>query len=92
MNPTAYDFVPPKVYGWNLGMQHKLPGKVVLDLAYAGSSSKNLLRNTNINAPALGATLAPENQDPTKSAELAARGERLADGLPTALPGLRQHL
>jgi hypothetical protein len=65
MNPTAYDFVPPKVYGWNVGMQHKLPGKVVLDLAYVGSSSKNLLRNTNINAPALGATFAPENQDPT---------------------------
>jgi hypothetical protein len=67
MSPTAYDFNPPKVYTWNVGMQHKLPYKLIFDIAYVGSSSKNLLRHANINAPALGATFAPENQDPTKA-------------------------
>ena len=67
MSPTAYDFDPPKVYSWNVGMQHKLPYKLIFDLAYVGSSSKNLLRHANINAPALGATLLPQNQDPTKA-------------------------
>jgi len=68
MAPTAYDFNPPKVYTWNVGMQHKLPYKIIVDLAYVGSSSKNLLRHANINTPALGATFLPQNQDPTKPA------------------------
>jgi hypothetical protein len=65
MSPTAYDFVPPKVYGWNVGMQKKLPYKLIFDLAYVGSSAKGQLRHAQINRPALGATFAPENQDPT---------------------------
>ena len=65
--PTAYDFNPPKVYAWNVGLQQKLPGKVIFDIAYVGSSSKNLVRKSNINAPALGATFDPKNQDPTKT-------------------------
>ncbi len=65
LSPTAYDFNPPKVYAWNIGLQQKLPGKVIFDIAYVGSSSKNLVRRSNINAPALGATFDPANQDPT---------------------------
>ncbi|HXY39678.1 MAG TPA: carboxypeptidase regulatory-like domain-containing protein [Vicinamibacteria bacterium] len=65
MAPTAYDFTPPKVYSWNVGVQHKLPYKLVFDIAYVGSSSKDLLRHANINTPPLGATFQPQNQDPT---------------------------
>jgi hypothetical protein len=65
MAPTAYDFNPPKVYSWNVGLQHKLASKLIFDIAWVGSSSKNLLRKSNINAPALGATFLPQNQDPT---------------------------
>jgi hypothetical protein len=31
--PTAYGFVPPKVYAWNIGVQHKLAGKLIFDIA-----------------------------------------------------------
>jgi hypothetical protein len=65
LSPTAYDFNPPKIYSYNIGFQHKLPYRLIFDLAYVGSSSKNLLRRENINAPALGATFLPQNQDPT---------------------------
>ncbi len=70
LSPTAYDFNPPKVYAWNIGLQQKLPGKVIFDIAYVGSSSKNLVRRSQINSPALGATFDPANQDPTKPANL----------------------
>jgi len=65
LSPTSYDFTPPKVYSWNIGLQHKLASKLILDVAWVGSMAKNLVRHPNINAPALGATFAPENQDPT---------------------------
>ncbi|HXK09445.1 MAG TPA: hypothetical protein VMT70_07370, partial [Vicinamibacteria bacterium] len=67
MAPTAYDFNPPKVYTWNVGLQHKLPYKLIFDIAYVGSASRNLLRHSNINAPPLGATFLPQNQDPTRA-------------------------
>jgi hypothetical protein len=67
MSPTAYDFKPPKNYGWNVGVQHKLPFKLIFDLAYVGSAARGIIRHANINAPALGATFLPENQDPTKA-------------------------
>jgi hypothetical protein len=65
MSPTAYDFNPPKVYSYNVGVQHKLPYKLIFDLAYVGSASRGLLRHSQINEPALGATFDPKNQDPT---------------------------
>ena len=92
MSPTAYDFTPPRVLSWNVGLQHKLPYKIIFDIAYVGSSGKNLLRNSNINAPPLGATFQPENQDPTKAAELHPWRERAAHRLPAALRGLQQHV
>src|SRR5690606_37354851 len=67
LNPTVYDFEPPKVYQWNLGVQHKLWQNYILDLSYVGSESKDLLRQVQINALPLGATFLPENQDPTRA-------------------------
>ncbi len=66
LNPTAYDFKPPKVTQWNVGIQHKVWKEVILDIAYVGSNSTDLLRQANINALPFGATLASQNQDPTR--------------------------
>jgi hypothetical protein len=66
LNPTAYDWVPPKVYGWNVGVQLKLPKAFILDLAYVGSSSKDLIQQRQINAVPYGAKYLAENQDPTR--------------------------
>ena len=67
MNPTVYDFEPPKVYAWNLGIQQKLFKDFIFDLAYVGSENDDLLRQVQINALPFGATFAPENQDPTRT-------------------------
>ncbi len=67
LSPTVYDFKPPKVYSWNVGVQHKLWHAITLDLAYVGSSSKDLLRQAQINALPLGTTFLPQNQDPTNA-------------------------
>jgi carboxypeptidase family protein len=66
LNPTAYDFKPPRVNQWNVGVQHKLVEEVVLDVAYVGSKSSDLLRQVQINALPFGATFQPKNQDPTR--------------------------
>lgn len=66
MNPTAYNFVPPRVTQWNLGVQRKLMNSFMFDLAYVGSTSDNLLRQVQLNAVPFGATFRPENQDPTR--------------------------
>jgi hypothetical protein len=66
LNPSAFDFKPPRVNQWNVGIQHKVWREVILDVAYVGSKSTDLLRQVQINAVPFGATLAPENQDPTR--------------------------
>ena len=65
LNPTAYDFKPPRVDQWNVGVQHKLLEQLILDVAYVGSRSTDLLRQVQINAVPFGATFLPQNQDPT---------------------------
>ena len=67
MNPSAFDFKPPKVQQWNIGLQHKLTGEIIADIAYVGSKSTDLLRQVQINAVPFGATFRPENQDPTRA-------------------------
>jgi hypothetical protein len=67
LNPTAYDFKPPKVTQWNMGVQHKLWREVILDVAYVGSKSTDLLRQVQINALPFGATFQAQNQDPTRT-------------------------
>ena len=49
-------------------MQTALPWKMVLDLSFVGSQSRNLNTQVNLNAPAYGAAYLPENQDPTAAA------------------------
>jgi hypothetical protein len=66
MSPTAFDFAPPKVYSWNVGVQRKLGRGFTFDIAYVGSLSKNTLSQENINAVPLGADFQTKNQDPTK--------------------------
>jgi hypothetical protein len=68
LNPTAFDFKPPKVYQWNLGIQRKLFQNFIADIAYVGSESRDLLRQVQINAVPRGATFLAQNQDPTRAA------------------------
>ena len=41
--------------------------EIIVDLAYVGSTSKDLLRQVQINALPFGATFQPQNQDPTRA-------------------------
>ena len=67
LSPTAYDFDPPRVQQWNVGVQRKLPYRLVADIAYVGSHSDHQLRQQQINSIPLGAAFLPANQDPTKA-------------------------
>jgi hypothetical protein len=91
LNPTAFDFKPPKTYSWNIGFQHKLIKNVIFDVAYVGSESKDLLRRWQLNAVPLGAKFLPQNQDPTRAPSAVPEGVRAARRPPAALPGLREH-
>ncbi|MCG6923649.1 MAG: Plug and carboxypeptidase regulatory-like domain-containing protein [Acidobacteria bacterium] len=87
MYPTVYDFAPPKVYAWNLGLQQKLSRSIVLDVAYVGSSSKDLLSGEWINAVPYGAKFLPENQDPTRPPSPIAGASALPDDFLRPYPG-----
>jgi hypothetical protein len=79
MTPTAYDFKPPRVTAWNVGVQQKLWHSIVLDLAYVGSSSKDLLQERALNAVPWGAKFLPANQDPTRAPSAVPGATALAD-------------
>jgi hypothetical protein len=79
MTPTAYDFRPPRVMAWNVGVQQKLWDAIVFDLAYVGSSSKDLLQKSQVNAVPWGAKFLPENQDPTRAPSRVPGATALAD-------------
>ena len=87
LNPTVYDFVPPKTTQWNIGMQRKLAKNFMFDLAYVGNTSDNLLRQAQINAPALGATFQAANQDPTRAASATPGASALPTDLLRPYPG-----
>ena len=72
LNPTAFDFKPPKVTQWNVGIQHKIWKEVILDVAYVGSKSTDLLRQVQINALPFGADagVAEPGSDPRPGAQL----------------------
>ena len=64
---------------------------LIFDLAYVGSKSTDLLRQSQINAVPRGAKFLPQNQDPTR-APSATPGRDGAAGRPAAaLSRLRQH-
>src|SRR5262245_47709222 len=67
LNPSAFDFKPPRVEQWNVGIQHKLMQNIILDVAYVGSDSTDLLRQVQINAVPIGAAFLAQNQDPTRT-------------------------
>jgi hypothetical protein len=85
--PTAYDFAPPMVYAWNIGLQQKLGRAVTFDVAYVGSSSKGLLSGEWINAVPYGAKFLPENQDPTRPPSPIPGASALPDDLLRPYPG-----
>jgi hypothetical protein len=87
MFPTAYDFKPPKVHAWNIGVQHKLWRSVILDVSYVGSSSKDLVRQVPINAVPYGAKFLPESQDPTLAPSPLPGATALPDDLLRPYPG-----
>ena len=91
LNPTAFGFKPPRVNQWNVGVQHKLVEELILDVAYVGSRSSDLLRQVQINAVPFGATFLPQNQDPTRVPSAIAGIVGAAERLPAAVPRLRQH-
>ena len=68
LSPTAFDFDPPRVNQWNIGVQRKLPYNLVADIAYVGSHSDHQLRQEQINSIPLGAAFLASNQDATKAA------------------------
>jgi hypothetical protein len=87
MAPTAYDFTPPQVTTWNVGVQRKLAHAIVLDLAYVGSSSKDLLQKNPINAVPWGAKFLTENQDPTRAPSPVPGATALPEDLLRPYPG-----
>jgi hypothetical protein len=66
LTPTQHAWEVPRVYGWNVGAQARLPGALILDVAYVGSESRQLPQTIQINAVPYGAAFLPENQDPTR--------------------------
>jgi hypothetical protein len=81
LNPSAFDFAPPKVTQWNVGVQRKLWSRFIFDLAYVGSTGSDLLRQEQINAVPRGAKFKPENQDPTRAPSATPGATALPDDL-----------
>jgi len=67
LNPTAFNFKPPRVQSWNVGVQQKLMYQMVFDIAYVGSKSDDQLRQQQINALPRGTTFQASAQDPTRA-------------------------
>ena len=65
LNAQAVSGEVPTTYNFNVGIQKKLPGGMIWDLAYVGSVQNHLPRQINANAVPYGARFLPENQDPT---------------------------
>jgi hypothetical protein len=66
LNPNVFSWTVPTVYQWNLGVQWKMPAEFVLDVAYVGSESRNLLQQRQINALPYGTAYLAASQDPTR--------------------------
>ncbi len=87
LNPSAFDFTPPKVTQWNVGVQQKIWSNMIFDIAYVGSDSKDLLRQEQINAVPRGARFLPQNQDPTLAPSATPGGSALPNDLLRPYPG-----
>jgi hypothetical protein len=87
LNPSAFDFRPPKTYSWNLGFQHKLPLELIFDAAYVGAENRDQLRAWQLNAVPVGARFLPQNQDPTRAPSTVPGANALTDDLLRPYPG-----
>jgi hypothetical protein len=87
MSPSGFDFKPPKVTQWNVGVQRKLWRSMIFDLAYVGSKSTDILRQSQINAVPRGAKFLPQNQDPTRAPSATPGATALPDDLLRPYPG-----
>ena len=81
LSPSGFNFVPPKTYQWNVGVQRKLWDTLILDVAYVGSKSTDLLRQSQINSVPAGAKFLPQNQDPTRAPSSVPGATALPDDL-----------
>jgi hypothetical protein len=71
----------PTLYGYSIGAQRDIGWGTVVDAAYVGSQSRNLLQTQNLNLVPFGARFAASNQDPTRP------GSPLPDNFFRPLPG-----
>jgi hypothetical protein len=55
----------PVTYNFTVGVQNRLPEKMVGNIAYVGAISNHQLQTLNVNAVPFGADFLPQNQDPT---------------------------
>jgi hypothetical protein len=58
---------PNRVYNATLGVQTRLPGKFVLDLAYVGTFGENIGTTTQLNNLPYGTRFEPSSLDPTRN-------------------------
>ncbi|OLB61956.1 MAG: hypothetical protein AUI11_07450 [Acidobacteria bacterium 13_2_20CM_2_66_4] len=56
----------PTLYSYSIGVQRNVGWGTVVDAAYVGSRSRNLLQTQNLNIVPYGARFAAQNQDPTR--------------------------
>jgi hypothetical protein len=87
LNPSGFDFKPPKSTQWNVGVQRKLFSRMIFDIAYVGGKWTDELRQSQINAVPRGAKFLPQNQDPTRAPSATPGATALPDDLLRPYPG-----
>ena len=60
----------PRIYNWSIGVQHSLPAKIVLDVAYVGNTNRWVETQMDLNTLPPGARFAPANRDSTTGVAL----------------------
>ena len=63
----AMDFRPPTTYHYTLGLQSKLPGGAILDVAYAGARNLHMVMSTSINQALRASASNPINGQTTNT-------------------------
>jgi hypothetical protein len=56
----------PTLYSYSIGVQRSIGWDTVVDVAYVGSQSRQLLQTENLNIVPYGARFEAQNQDPTR--------------------------
>ena len=91
LNPTALRIQAAAVQRGTSACSSKLGGTSSPTSPTLGPKSDDLLRQVQINALPFGATLAPQNQDPTRAPSATPGVVGAAERPAAALSGLRQH-